>query len=225
MTTLTVLGYGDNLILAGEQEEVVDVGVLVLLANTKTSIPSLFTVSGNAATIGKSTSNPFYPIVTAQLQSPLFRTADLTGLARLSTFVRRFIAIFNSGGYIYIVSEDMGSDIRVTRICESDSLSDTAFHSLYQTTLIQCGFTRFSITVIDARLVVLLTNGVESNYVIVTYESLDSVNLCAYSLSSINQAMTDTYQSCVVEGMDTIPQVKLFSATISLPCSVCSQNT
>ena len=223
MTTLSVLGYGDNLILAGEQEEVVDIGVFVLLANTNTFIPSLFTVSGNAATIGKSISYPLYPIITAQLKNPLIQTANLGGHAQ-STFVRRFIAIFKSGGYVYIVSEDTGTDIRVTRICESDSLSDTAFHSLYQTTLIPCGSSQ-SLIVIDTRLVVLLTNGVESNYVIVTYESHGRIYVCAYSLSSINQAMTDTYQSCVVHGMGTIPQVTLFSNPGSLSCAVCSQNT
>ena len=224
MTTLSVLGYGDNLILAGEQEEVVDIGVFVLLANTNTFIPSLFTVSGNAATIGKSISNPLYPIITAQLKNPLIITADLTGQAQSITFVRRFIAIFKSGGYVYIVSDDGGIDIRVTRICESDSLSDTAFHSLYQTTLTPCGFSG-SLIVIDTRLVVLLTNGVESNYVIVTYESHGRIYVCAYSLSSINQAMTDTYQSCVVHGMGTIPQVTLFSVQGSLSCLVCTQNT
>ena len=213
------MGYGDNLILSGEQEETVDVGVLVLLADTNTSIPSLFTASGNAVTIGKSTADPLYPILTAQLMSPLILSADLVAQAQDSNFVRRFIATFKSKRFVFIVTEDLGTKIRITRICEDDNLSDTAFHSLYQTTLTPCGtFTKSSI-VYDARLSDL-NNGVEDKFVVLTYEFNKNVSVCAYSLSSINQAMNDTYQSCVVNRNGTIPQVVLFLAPVSLTCDV-----
>ena len=213
MTSLSVLGYGDDLILSGEQEEAVDVGVLVLLADTNTSIPSLFTASGSAAIIGKSTADPEYPIVTAQLMSPFLQTANL--VEQSSTFVRRFIATFKSERFVYIVTEDQGIKIRITRICEDDNLSDTAFHSLYQTTLTPCGITG-AIIVIGVSLSVL-SNG---EYVVLTYESAGNISVCAYSLSSINQAMNDTYQSCVVNRIGNIPQVTLFSMPQVLPCSV-----
>ena len=207
------MGYGDNLILPGEQEETVDVGVLLLLADTNTSIPSLFTASGNAAIIGKSIAIPRYPINTAQLISPFSETANLVGQS--STFVRRFIATFKSERFLYFVTEDGGEDIRITRICEDDTLSDTKFHSLYQTTLTPCGVSG-AIFVIGVSLSVL-SNG---EYVVLTYERSGNVSVCAYSLSSINQAMNDTYQNCVANGQGTIPQVTLFDAPLNLQCSV-----
>ena len=207
--------------LAGEQEEEVDVDVLVLIASTNTTIPSLFTASGNAATIGKSATNPSYPIRTAQLQSLLRQTANLVGQSQLITFIRLFKAIFKSGGYVYIVSEDEETNVRVTRICESDSLSDTSFHSLYQTTIIPCACHGSFINVLDVKLGVL-TDGMEPNYVIITYESNGNVCVCAYSLRSINQAMSNTYQSCIVDGIGSIPQVTLFSQLVTSSCLVCS---
>ena len=209
------MGYGEDIILAGEQEEVVDVGVLVLLANTNTNIPSLFTASGNAATIGRSTAAPLYPIIATQLNNPLLETADLVGQASEDSFIRLFIATFKSGGFVYIVTEDGGTDIRITRICEDDSLSGTAFHSLYQTILTPC--VTASVFVVQDATLSVLNNG---EYVIVTYESAGSVYVCAYSLSSINQAMTDTYQSCVVNGVGNIPKVELFGSPTTQLCSV-----
>ena len=191
--------------LAGEQEEEVDVDVLVLLANTNTNIPSMFIASGNAAIIGQTTVNPEYPIRTAQLMSPLSETANLVGQAQLSIFVRLFKGTFKSGGFVYIVTEDDETYIRITRICEDDSLSNTAFHSLYQTTLTPC-VEVLVITVRDVSLSVL-SNG---KYVVITYELNGNVHVCAYSLSSINQAMTETYQSCVVNKNGDIPQVTFF---------------
>ena len=219
---MSVLGYGDDLILAGEQEEEVDADVLVLIASTNTTIPSLFTASGNAAIIGTSTCNPEYPIRTAQLQSPLRQTADFVGQAQLHIFVRLFKAIFKLGGYVYIVSEDQETNVRMTRICESDSLAGTAFHSLYQTTIIPCASTN-NIKILDVRLEVL-TDGTEPNYVIITYESNGNVYVCAYSLSSINQAMSDTYQSCFVDGIGDIPQIHFFYVPASLRCLVSTLN-
>ena len=219
---MSVLGYGDDLILAGKQEEEVDVGVLVLIASTNTTIPSLFTASGNAAISGRSTCDLEYSIRTAQLQSPLRQTADFVGQAQLPIFVRLFKAIFKSGGYVYIVSEDQETNVRVTRICESDSLAGTAFHSLYQTTIIPCASIS-TIKILDVRLEVL-TGGTEPNYVIITYESSGNVCVCAYSLSSINQAMSDTYQSCFVDGIGNISQISLFSEPASLICLVSTLN-
>ena len=202
--------------LAGVQEDEVDVRVLVLLANTNTSIPSMFIASGNAAIIGKSIMNPEYPIRTAQLMSPLSETANLVGQAQLSIFVRLFKGTFKSGGFVYIVTEDEEIAIRITRICEDDSLSKTDFHSLYQTTLTPCGGS--TLNVFDVSLSVL-SNG---EYVVITYESKvsEDVYVCAYSLSSINQAMTDTYQNCVVNGTGTIPNLELFAAPATLACTV-----
>ena len=195
-----------------------DVGVLILLANTNTNIPSLFTASGNGATIGRSTENPLYPINAAQLNNPLLETADLVGQASEDSFIRRFIATFKSGGFVYIVSEDEGDSgefIRITRICEDDSLSGTAFHSLYQTILTPCG--PASVFVVQDATLSVLSNG---EYVIVTIELLQSVYVCAYSLISINQAITNTYQSCVVNGVGSIPEVLLFGTSTNQVCSV-----
>ena len=202
--------------LAGEQEEEVDIGVLVLLANTNTNIPSVFIASGNAAIIGKSTTNPKYPIITAQLMRSLSETANLVGLAFEEDFDRLFKGTFKSGGFVYFVTEDQETHIRITRICEDDSLSDTDFHSLYQTTLTPCGGSAGVIDVFDVSLSVL-SNG---EYVVITYEDSGNTSVCAYSLSSINQAMTDTYQSCVVDGIGTIPNLGLFAAPATLACTV-----
>ena len=215
MSTLSVLGFGDGLILEGEQGEEVDQGVLILIANTNTNVTSLFTVSGNAVTIGQTGAQPRYPIRTAQLNNMLEENATLLGVPLGNmNFDRKYIAMIRAEGYVYIVSDD-GVDIRVTRICESDSLEDEAFHSLYQTVLTPCN-TAPTPDVLDARLVELSNE----KYLVVTYEYLRTISVCAYTLSSINQAMRDTYESCVVNRTGNIPNEQLFLPIPTLLCSV-----
>ena len=217
MSTLSVLGFGDGLILEGEQGEEVDQGVLILIANTNTNVTSLFTVSGNAVTIGQTGANPRYPIRTAQLGSTLSIDARLLGVSLNVNFNRKYIAMIRTEGYVYIVSDDGGDEIRVTRICESDSLNINAFHSLYQTILTPCNAAPAP-NVLDARLVELSNE----KYLVVTYEDRNTILVCAYTLSSINQAMRDIYVSCVVNRTGMIPNEQLFGSNPSLQCSVSS---
>ena len=207
VTTLTVLGYGDGLILEGEQGEEVDKDVLMLLANTSSNVPSLFTASGNAVTIGQTGSFPHYPIRTAQLGVQLSVDASLLAESVILNFNRKYISTFKSGGFVYIVSDD-GSDIRVTRICESDSLALERFHSLYQVTIQPCNSVPAP-NVLDARLANLIY-GSEQEYILITYEYLGISSVCAYTLSSINQAMRYTYESCIVNRTGAIPNEQLF---------------
>ena len=218
VTALAVLGYGDGLILEGEQGEEVDKDVLMLLANTSSNVSSLFTASGNAVTIGQATSFPRYPIRTAQLGVQLSVDARLFAVAFDVNFNRKYISTFRSSGFVYVVSKDGSTDIRVTRICESDSLASNAFHSLYQVIIQPCN-SAFTPNVLDARLV-NLNYGIEQEYVLIAYEDSDTFSICVYTLSSINQAMKCTYESCIVNMTGAIPNEQLFGSSQSLQCSV-----
>ena len=209
------IGFGEELILAGEQGEQVDIGILLLIANTQSSVPSLYTASGNAVTIGQ-LDRQRYPIRAAQLAAPLAVSAEL--LAESDTLDRKYIAMIRAEGFVYTVAEDGGQDMRVTRVCESDSTDLGRFHSLYQTILTPC-VSVGALELLDARLIVL-SNGMESNYLVVTFEEGSSVSVCAYSLSSINQAMNETYRSCVVDETGVIPNEGLFGSLDNLQCSV-----
>ena len=212
------MGYGDGLILEGGQGESVDEGVLLLLANTNTNVPSLFTASGNSVTIGQIPENPMYPIITAQLHGQLAVDAKLLAVSQMQSFNKKYISAFKSDGFVYIVTQDSGN-IRVTRICESDSLLNTRFHSLYQISIVPCVGGGFTINVLDARLVNLST-GTEQEYILIAYEDLYRISVCAYTLNSINQAMRDTYESCVVNELGSVPNENLFDSTSGLQCSV-----
>ncbi|KAI6654203.1 Plexin-A4-like isoform X2 [Oopsacas minuta] len=219
VNTLSVLGSGDNLILAGEQEDVVDTGVLVLLANTNTNMPSLFTASGNAAIIGQTAEIPQYPIRTTQLTNQLIVNANL--VATTEQITRKFVATFKSGGYVYFVTEDVSleTNIRITRICEGDNLDNTAFHSLYQTSLTPC-VAATALDVLEAGLSVI-SNGTEQEYVVISYRiiSTGNVSVCAYQIDSINQEMMQTYQDCDNGITGSIPIVALFIPPPSLDCT------
>ena len=196
-----------------------DQGVLLVIANTSNNVPSLYTASGNGVTIGQTGENPEYPIRAAQLKRNLTVDARLLGVAQAEFFNRKYIAMFRAEGFVYTVS-NVDQFIRVTRICESDSLALNRFHSLYQAILSPC-VTAPTPEVLDARMIVL-SDGSESNYVVVTYEYLGLVSVCAYSLSSINLAMRATYDNCVVNKMGTIPNQQLFESNTGLQCSVSS---
>ena len=214
-----MLGFGEGLILEGEQEVEVDQGVLLLIANTSNNVPSLYTASENGVTIGQTGDNPEYPIRAAQLKGNLTVDARLLAVSQTEDFNRKYIAMFRAEGFVYTVSDD-GLNIRVTRICESDSLALNRFHSLYQAKLAPCVAT-VSPDVLDARLIVL-SDGSESNFVVIMYENLGFVSVCAYSLSSINLAMRATYEKCVVNEMGTVPNQQLFGYSSGLQCSVSS---
>ena len=216
-----MLGSGDGLIRSGEFGVEVDERVPLILANTQGDVPSLYTASGNGVTQGLSNIQ-FYPIKTTKLQSQLSEAADLVGSPTSPDgFRRTYVSTFKSGDYIYFVTLDQTSEfnIDITRICEDDSLDGTAFHSIYFTRLIECGASPSE--VLGATLTMLNNGTSYEEFVVVTYIGSGTAFTCAYSLQSINQAMSNAYQACYVARPATnIPSSDIFFAALIVQCSV-----
>ena len=121
---------------------------------------------------------------------------------------RRFLAVFNHGGFAYLVNRlgnSGGDQIRVIRLCNNDTFTQDGgsvyFASYFEIQLTCSAPQQTDISPPTAATFIPSPNPFEADVLLVSATrdaGQPGSDVCAYSISTINQLMADKLQSCLL---------------------------